>query len=119
MRYMSWVKSNADFGDPPPELMAAITEEGQRQFAAGKMIDTGGLSTIREGGARVTLRGGKITDGPYSEAKELVGGYAIQNHASLDEAIEGAKWMLGLHAEFWPQWEGEIEIRQMYGPQDF
>lgn len=119
MKYLSWVKGNADYGQPPQELMDAIAQAGQEQFASGKMLDTGGLSTLREGGAKLTLTGGKITDGPYSEAKELVGGYAIQNHDSLDEAKAGATWMLELHQQFWPEWEGEIEIRQMFSPTDF
>jgi hypothetical protein len=53
------------------------------------------------------LSGGTIVDGPYSEAKELVGGYAIQNYNSLEEAREGAVWLLQLHKDLWPGWEGE------------
>ncbi|KAA0021069.1 YciI family protein [Antrihabitans cavernicola] len=119
MKYLSWVKSNSEYGVPPAALTDAIAQSGAEQFASGKMLDAGGLSTLREGGAKVSLTGGKITDGPYSEAKELVGGYAIQNHASLDEAKAGAVWMLELHKQHWPEWEGEIEIRQMFGPEDF
>jgi len=114
MRYMSWVRGNKDYGPPPAALMAAMAAAGDEQYKSGVMVDTGGLSTLAEGGGKLTLSGGKITDGPYSEAKEIVGGYAILNAESREAAIEGARWVLEVHKEHWPEWEGEVEIRQMY-----
>ncbi|MBD0322054.1 MAG: hypothetical protein ICV72_01545 [Aldersonia sp.] len=121
MKYMSWVRPTKDLpGPPPPGLMQAMAERQQESFANGTMIDTGGLATMADSGARLELRGGKVTvlDGPFTEAKELAGGYAILNLDSLDEAIEVAQWFLGIHAEHWPEWEGEVEVRAMYSIAD-
>jgi hypothetical protein len=120
MRFMSWVRSDRDFGEPPRALTDAIAQAGAEGFANGTLLDTGGISTIQAGG-RAKLAGGKltITDGPFIEAKELVGGFAIQNFSSREQALESARWMLDLHKEHWPEWEGEIEIRQLSGPEDF
>jgi hypothetical protein len=59
-----------------------------------------------------------VTDGPFTEAKEVVGGYAQFELASKQEAIEGAVRFMELHKKHWPGWEGETEIRQMFGPED-
>jgi hypothetical protein len=69
----------------------------------------------------VRLSGGQltVTDGPFTEAKEVVGGYAQFELKSKEEAIEGARRYMELHKELWPGWEGETEIRQMFGPEDF
>ncbi|MFH5230917.1 YciI family protein [Antrihabitans spumae] len=121
MRYISWVHSAGDFGPPPQALMDAIAEAGARDAAKGILLDSGGIGTLDGGGANVTLTGGsvRVLDGPYSEAKELVGGYAIQKLNSREEAVASAKWLLELHKELWPEWEGEIEVRQLYGAEDF
>jgi hypothetical protein len=67
-------------------------------------------------GARVRVGGGKltVTDGPFGEAKELIGGYAIFRVKSREEAIELGKGFMKLHADvLGPSYEGELEIRQM------
>jgi hypothetical protein len=120
MRYMTWVRADKDYGDAPAGLMQAMAEAGQEAFANGTMVDTGGLSTLDEGGAKVALRDGKVSvlDGPYTEAKELAGGYAILNVATLEEAIEQAQWLLDLHKQHWPGWEGDVEVRTMWSAAD-
>ena len=60
-----------------------------------------------------------MTDGPFTEAKEVVGGYAEFELKSKEEAIEGAVRFMELHKKHWPGWEGETEIRQIFGPEDF
>ena len=84
---------------------------------AGEMIDTGGLGPTAAG-SRVRLAGGKITvtDGPFTEAKEVFGGYAIFELKSKEEAIERTSHFMELHRAHWPAWEGETEIRQVFGP---
>ena len=114
MRYISWVRSTKDFGAPPQALMDEMGKAMEESVRNGVILEAGGMGTLREGGAKLTLTGGKITDGPYSEAKELVGGYVIQNLASYEEAVEGARWLLELHKEHWPEWEGYVEVRQMF-----
>jgi hypothetical protein len=71
--------------------------------------------------ARVQLSGGKITviDGPFTEAQEIVGGYAQVELKSKEEAVEEALRFMELHKKHWPVCEGETEIRQMVGPKEF
>jgi len=120
MKYMTWVRADKDYGQPPAGLMEAMSTAGQEAFATGLMVDTGGLSTLEEGVAKVALRDGKVSvlDGPYTEAKELAGGYAILNVNTLDEAIEQAQWLLDLHKEHWPGWQGDVEVRAMWSASD-
>ncbi len=118
MRFMMIVKSAENLGFPPKPLMDAIGKLSEDAVKAGTMIGSGGLLPTATG-TRVRLSGGKLTviDGPFTEAKEVVGGYAQFELKSKEEAIEGAKRFMELHKEHWPGWEGETEIREMFGPQ--
>jgi hypothetical protein len=80
----------------------------------------GGLMSPSQSQA-VRLSGGKLSvvDGPFSEAKEVVGGFAIFDLKSKEEAMEGAQRFMDLHRQHWPGWEGETEVRQIFGPNDF
>ncbi len=120
MRFMMIVKCAENWGAPPKELMDAIAKLGAEATKAGEMVETGGLAPTAAG-ARVRLSGGKlaVTDGPFTEAKEVVGGYAVFELKSKEEAVERAMRFMELHAQHWPGWEGETEIRQAFGPQDF
>ncbi len=120
MRFMMIVKSAENLGFPPKPLMDAIGKLSEDAVKAGTMIGSGGLLPTATG-TRVRLSGGKVTviDGPFTEAKEVVGGYAQFELKSKEEAIEGAKRFMELHKEHWPGWEGETEIREMFGPGDF
>lgn len=60
-----------------------------------------------------------MTDGPFSEAKEVIGGYAVYSVKSKEEAVEFARRFMELHREHWPGWEGETELRQIFDPSDF
>jgi len=118
MRYMMVVKAPEDFekfGPPPRELMDAIGRLGEEAFKAGKMVSMGGLQRSSEG-AIVRVKGGKISviDGPFTESKEVIGGFSIMNLASKAEAIEEARKFMDLHAKFWPGWEADCEVRAMY-----
>ena len=121
MRFITMIKSvEGKFGPPPPALMGAIAKLGEDAAKAGVLVETGGLMHTSKG-AFLRLSNDKITlmDGPYAEAKELVGGYAIYDLKSKEEAIEWAKRFLATHKEHWKGWEGEVEIRQLmeFGPQ--
>ena len=113
MRFMTMVKSR-DVGPPPPALLEAINRLLADDAQRGVVVETGGLLPT-DRGARVRLAGGKITvtDGPFAEAKEVIGGYAILNLNSKQEAIDAAVALFEIHKEYWPGWEGEAEIRQM------
>jgi hypothetical protein len=120
MRFMMIVKHGENQGMPPQELMDAIAKLAEEQAKAGTMLGSGGLRPTAEG-ARVRLSGGKVTatDGPFTEAKEVIGGYAQFELKSKEEALESAVRFMELHKKHWPGWEGETEVRQMYGPDDF
>lgn len=119
MRFMTFVKSAENQGTPPQALYDAMGPYIQDSFKRGVLVDTGGLSPMADS-TSVRLSGGKISvvDGPYSEAKEVVGGYAVLELPSKEAAIEEAKRFLALHIEHWPGWEGTSEIRQIFEPND-
>lgn len=118
MRFMSIVKSSEDFrlGPPPQSLMDAIAKLGDEMTKAGTMVGMGGLLPSSMNGFRVRQSKGKLNviDGPFTEAKELIGGFAIFEVASRDEAMDLAVRFMELHLEHWPEWEGETEVRQMF-----
>ena len=117
MKFMTMVFSKENQGFPPKELMEAVAEAGAKATADGSLVMTGGLGRSAQG-ARVRLEGGQITvhDGPFAESKELVGGFAIFEVDSKEEAIERAREFLELHRKYWPGWEGESEIRPLDPP---
>jgi hypothetical protein len=120
MKFMMIVKSAERSGLPPKELIDAIDQLSQDAAKTGTMIGGGGLGPTALG-ARVRLSNGKVTviDGPFTEAKEIIGGYAQFELNSKQQAIESAVTFMELHKKHWPGWEGETEVRQMFGPEDF
>jgi hypothetical protein len=114
MRFMMIVRSTENSGPPPEELINAIAKLSEEATKAGEMIESGGLASSATG-ARVRLSGGKliVTDGPFTEANEVFGGYAVFELKSKQEAIERALYFMELHKQHWPAWEGETEIRQL------
>jgi hypothetical protein len=120
MRYMMIVKSAEKWGFPPKELMEAIGKLAEDGVKSGIMLGSGGLLPSGQG-ARVRLEKGKVTviDGPFTEAKEVVGGYAQFEFKTKEEAVESARKFMELHRQYWPGWEGETEVRPMFEPGDF
>ena len=84
---------------------------------SGTLVDTGGLLPSKDG-ARVRLAGGKITvtDGPFIDTKEIIGGWAILKADSPAEAIRVATEFMELHRKYWPGFDGESEVRPMFEP---
>jgi hypothetical protein len=122
MRYMMIVSGSenlAESGPPPAELVEAIGKLGEEMTKKGKMVSFGGLKPTSSG-TRMRVKNGKIimTDGPFTESKEVIGGFSIFDFASKDEALAEARQFVELHRVHWPKWEGEIEIRQMYEEED-
>jgi hypothetical protein len=99
------------------DAMAILSEEAVKN---GTMLGSGGLAPTAQS-TRVRLSAGKVSviDGPFTEAKEVIGGYAQFELNSKQEAIEGAVRFMELHRKHWPGWEGETEVRQIFGPEDF
>jgi hypothetical protein len=122
MRFLTMVKSDESMpvGPPPPELMAGIAELGERAGKDGTLLDQGGLLPTGTG-ALVRVSDGKVTvvDGPFTEAKEVIGGYAIWQVRSKEEAVEAARRFMELHADLWRGYEGVCEVRQVMDPADF
>jgi hypothetical protein len=111
MRFMFIVKS-AHAGPPTPELMEAMGKLADREIKAGRLLDMGGLMPLATG-AQVRIADGKlgVTDGPFVEAKEVIGGYAIFELPGKDEALAAATEFMQLHKAFMPGWEGVCELR--------
>ena len=101
---------------PNPELMAAIAKLAEEATARGVMVTAGGLLPSSEG-VRVRVSRGRtfITDGPFAETRELVGGFAIFNLESREEAVKMATDFMQIHADILgPAYEGELEVRPMF-----
>ncbi len=120
MKFMMIVKHAEKQGPPPKQLMDAIAKLAEEEAKTGTMLGSGGLGPSTQG-ARVRLSGGQVTvtDGPFTEAKEVIGGYAQFELKSKEEAVESAVRFMELHKKHWPGWEGETEVRQMCGPEDY
>jgi hypothetical protein len=123
MKFMLTANATRDSeaGAPPdPRLIAAIGKLTEDLARAGVLVGTGGLAPSSTG-AQVRLSGGKVTvtDGPFAESKEVLGGYAIVDVKSKKEAIELARRFWQIHAEILgPAYEGSGEVRQMFDPSD-
>jgi hypothetical protein len=119
MRFMMIVKHKEGQGMPPKELMDAIGKLTEEAIKDGTLLGNGGLLPTTAG-ASVRLSGGRVTvtDGPFTEAKEIIGGYALFELKSKEEAVEGARHFMELHKKHWPGWEGETEVREMMMMQD-
>lgn len=119
MKYMliSYATKDWEAGAPPdPRLLAAMPRLWEKMPKGGTLIGTGGLAPSSLG-AMVSVSGGKVsvTDGPFAETKEIVGGYAIVDVSSKEEAIAIAKEFWQLHVDvLGPTYQGGGEIRQMF-----
>lgn len=115
MKFMTMVSSAETNGPPPPSLMKAIMDLGIEAGQKGVLVEQGGLHRT-DRGARVRVSRGKLitTDGPFAEAKELVGGFAVYAVGSKEEVLEWTQRFMQLHIDHWPGWEGVAEVRQMY-----
>ncbi|MDB4875530.1 MAG: hypothetical protein JWM41_1976 [Gemmatimonadetes bacterium] len=116
MRYMMFIKHPEDYdiSQVPPALfgpMGAFVEEYTKK---GVFVDGAGLKPLAKG-TRVRIAGGKlkVTDGPFPEAKEVVGGYALCEVKSHEEAVDLATKFMELHRIHWPEFRGESELRPL------
>jgi hypothetical protein len=114
MRFLSLIKVSENAGMPPQSLFDAMDVLIAEQTKSGALGETAGLTPSSQG-ALVQIRGNalRVVDGPFTEAKEVIGGFAILNADSRDEAIRLAKEFLQLHIDHWPGLEVECEVRQI------
>src|SRR5712692_1924088 len=116
MRFM-YIVTPAQNKPPTPELMEAVHKLADREIKAGRMLDSGGLMP-RASGAQVRIRDGQLSvvDGPFVEAKEVIGGYAIFELPGKQEAVAAAVEFMQLHKDLMPGWEGTCEVRAFAMP---
>jgi hypothetical protein len=116
MRFM-YIVTPAHAVPPTPELMDAVHKLAEREIKAGRMLDSGAL-TPRTAGAQVRITDGRVSviDGPFVEAKEVIGGYAIFELKDKEEAVEKAVEFMQVHRDHMPGWEGTCEVRAFAGP---
>ena len=115
MRFLSMIRLNENTGQVPSEqLMTDMGRLIEEWTKSGVLVRTAGLKPTKEG-VRVRSRHGKMstTDGPFTESKEVIGGYAILEAKSKAEAVELTKRFLRVHGE---EWDIECELRQLDGP---
>ena len=114
MRFLSIVKASENQGPAPQALQDAMAKLTADSLRNGSLLQSGGLGASSSG-VRVRSAGGKLTviDGPFSETKEVVGGYAVLEFKSREEAIEAGVAFMQLHQQHWPGWQGECEIREL------
>lgn len=114
MRFLSMIRIQETGRMPSEQLTANMGRLIEQMTREGTLVDTAGLRPSAEG-VRLRLCQGRLstTDGPFTESKEVIGGYAILNAESMVQAIELTKRFLALHGN---EWDLECEVRQMEGP---
>jgi hypothetical protein len=111
MRFLGYTLADESvpMPEPGPEVMAEMGKFVAEVTEAGVLVATGGIAPTSMG-AKITLKDGEFTvvDGPFTEAKELVGGWAIMECRDLAEAIEWSKRFVGVMGE------GEVRVRPIF-----
>ena len=116
MKYLMLIKGSESYRNEAihQALMDAMGEFVTESMKSGVVKDTAGLKPTAEG---FRVRSSKnrltVTDGPFTETKEVVGGYALAEFASRDEAMKMARQFMELHRLHWPAFEGECEVRPL------
>ena len=113
-RFLSMVRvdeQSIPAGGPGPEVMERMSALLEEMTKAGAVLDTAGLTPTSEG-VRVTWSGGRLdyTDGPFTETKEVVGGYMLMQVKDQAEALEWTRRFLLIHPE---ELEVTVELRQI------
>ena len=116
MRFLSMIRVNERAGQVPSEqLMSDMGKLIEEMTRAGTLVHTAGLRPTAEG-RRIRLRKGQLStvDGPFTETKEVIGGFAIVEAPSMEAVTELTKRFLLIHGD---AWEIECEVRQIDGPE--
>ena len=115
MRFLSMIRIDENSGlVPSKQLMDDMGKLISEMTREGALVSTAGLRPTAES-VRVRQRRGKLstTDGPFTETKEVIGGFAILEAKSMKEAIELTRRFLKVHGD---EWDIECEVRQLDGP---
>ena len=113
-RFMGFVRMEEGGGMPPQALFDAMDTYIGEQLQAGHFLDGGGLFGT-EDAVNFVVKQGEVTrvDGPYAEAKEVVGGWALLQYDTLEEAVAGQQEFAELHATYWPECQMVATLRQV------
>ena len=113
-RFMGFVRMEEGVGAPPQALFDAMDTYIGKQTAKGAFIDGGGLYGT-EDAVNFLVREGSVSrvDGPYAEAKEVVGGWAIMEYPNLEAAVADQREFAELHAKYWPEVTVISTLRQI------
>jgi hypothetical protein len=119
MKYLTFVRHPESYREsaPPKALMEAMDQFVAQSLKNGTLVEAGGLRPSKDA-VRVRLANGRITvtDGPFTESKEVIGGWAILRADSKAEVTRIATEFMELHRKYWPEFEGESEVRPMFEP---
>jgi len=117
MQFMMKILMDADKAfEPSPELRSALSKFTDDAVRAGILVQTGGMASSAKV-VRINARNGKlnVVDGPFAETKEQVGGYAIVDVGSREEAIELGRRFMEIHVEvLGPSFVADSEIQEMF-----
>jgi hypothetical protein len=117
-RYLMLIRHLEDYRNAsiPQALLDEMGDFVNEKLKTGTLIDTAGLQPSSKA-ATVRLSRGKVhvTDGPFTEAKEIIGGYALINASSRKEAIDLATAFVEIHRRTWPEFECTCEVRPIEG----
>ena len=113
-RFMGFVRMEEGIGTPPQAMFDAMDEYIGERAANGVFLDGGGLYGT-EDAVNFVVRDGEVSrvDGPYAEAKEVVGGWAITKYDTLEEAVADQEKFAELHAKHWPEITVISTLRQI------
>ena len=114
MRYLSIIRADERQGVPPQGLMDAIDKHVTKTLQNGTVVSTGGLAPS-SAGIRIRIQRGRltVTDGPFAETKDVIGGSAVLAGDSREDVIRATREFMQLHLDHWPEWEGECELREL------
>ena len=116
MKFLSMIRIQENTGQQPSErLMREMGKLMDELTRSGKLVATAGLTPTKQG-KRMRSDHGRVsvTDGPFTETKEVIGGYAIMEAKDMDEAMELTRRFLAVHGD---EWDLTCELRPLDGPE--
>jgi hypothetical protein len=115
MRVLGLLKMSENPGEPPAELFEAMDRTIKEISETTTLIDTNGLVPSSVAATVIHGSSGKITmvDGPFTESKEHIGGYAFFEVETWEQAVETMRKIVAVHTDHWPTWEGSAEVRRV------
>jgi hypothetical protein len=115
MRVLTLIKYSEHLGEPPASFGEGMARDLPKLDELVTIVDSRSLVPAAVAGTVLRTDGDRasVVDGPFTEAKELVGGYAIVEVETFEQAVEAARAFLEISARHWPGWSGEAEVRQI------